>query len=212
MAYFLVAFLFFAWKHLTHLTHTHWCLFLHCYQFFQLLEMRNIIFCTCLHDFGRLFPRYTIPCLLASIKLRSQSSHMPYALTLQKHPSQTGQERSWFLTLLTVWSKKPHCVPLGRLDKWLQKISLRQVEGQVKWNLIDETVQETDLVHTELCKDSWACCDSISSRIRSNMGHGTVLSQCTEKKQSTSVTSLLFTPKPTFLFTNGLCCLNACLP
>lgn len=193
-------------------TYTYWCLFLHCFSFFHLLEMGNILFCTYSHDFWQAFSKVHNSMSISKYKLRSQSSHISFALTFQQFPPPIGKARPWPLTSLIVWGKKPHCAPLTRLDEWLQKINLRQVEGQVKWNLIDETVQETNLVHTVLRKDSWACCDSISSRISSNTALGTVLSQYAEMKRNTSAASLLFTPKPLFLLSNWLCSLNACLP
>lgn len=154
MAYFLPAFFFDCTKAFyTFKTYTYWCLFLYCYSFFHLLEMGNILFCTCLHDFWHAFSKVHNSMSISKYKPRSQSSHISFALTLQQFPLSTGKARSWPLTSLIVWSRKPHCALLSRLDKWLQKISLRQVEGQVKWNLIDETVQETNLVHTVLCKD-----------------------------------------------------------
>lgn len=69
-------------------------------------------------------------------------------------------------------------------------------------------MQETNLVHTVLCKDSWACCDSIISRIRGNMGRGTVLSQYAKTKNI----SLLFTPRPqTKVSTQQSALLSECL-
>lgn len=99
-------------------------------------------------------------------KPRSESSHISFSLTFQQVPSSISKARPWPLTSSLEWSRKPHCALTSRLDGSLQQISPRQVEGQVKWNLIDETVQETNLVHRVQHQDSWACCDSISSRIR----------------------------------------------
>ena len=160
--------------------------------------------------FGTFFQKYAIPWASINWGHRVLAFHL---LSLSNQfPPLIGKEISSPLISLIVWSKKLHCAPLNRLDKQLQTTSLRQVEGQVKCNLIDETVQETNIVHTVLCKDSWACCDGISSRIRGNLGHGTVLSQHAEMKQNTNAASLLFTPKPMFLLSNPLFCLNACLP
>lgn len=35
-------------------------------------------------------------------------------------------------------------------------------------------MQVTNLAHPVPCKDSWACCDNLSSRIRGTVGHGAV--------------------------------------
>lgn len=86
-----------------------------------------------------------------------------FICSLQQLQAPISKARPWLLTSELSTSEQARQVTSQK--------SLSQVEGQVKWKLIDETVQVTNLTHLVLCKAEPAL--SIS-RVRGTVGHGTI--------------------------------------